>query len=95
MQHNLQNHCDSDGSARPREACQTEEHGGALAGELIVIERDRTTGKETRIDRTQMGSGAYTIPSSVEHLKFETKAKFILAAVMPCVTRPLISRNAP
>ena len=26
-----------------------------------------------------MGSGAYTIPSSVEHLKFETKAKFILA----------------
>ena len=56
-----------------------EEHGGSLAGELVVIDRDKETGEELRIDCTRMGSGAYTIPSSVEHLKFETKAKFILA----------------
>ncbi|MFT5198103.1 MAG: DNA topoisomerase-6 subunit A, partial [Planctomycetota bacterium] len=68
-----------EGLTREQLRFRPEEHGGALAGELVVIDRDRTTGKEIRIDCTQMGSGAYTIPSSVEHLKFETKAKFILA----------------
>ncbi|MDA1264968.1 MAG: DNA topoisomerase IV subunit A [Planctomycetota bacterium] len=56
-----------------------EEHGGAVAGQLVIIDRDKETGEELRIDCTRMGSGAYTIPNSVEHLKFETKAKFILA----------------
>jgi DNA topoisomerase-6 subunit A len=56
-----------------------EEHGGAVAGNLIVIDRDPVTGEELRIDCTKFGSGAYTIPHSVEHLGFETKAKFILA----------------
>ncbi len=55
------------------------EHGGAVAGELVVIDKDFETGKELRIDCTKFGSGAYSIPSSVEHLHFETKAKFILA----------------
>ena len=36
------------------------------------------TGAEIRIDCTAFGSGSYSIPHSVEHLKFETKAKFIL-----------------
>jgi len=56
-----------------------EEKGGAVAGELVVIDRDQNTGKELKIDCTKFGSGAYSIPISVEHLKFETKAKFILA----------------
>ncbi|MEZ6005629.1 MAG: DNA topoisomerase IV subunit A [Planctomycetota bacterium] len=68
-----------EGLTREQLRYRPEEHGGALAGELIVIDRDRTTGAEIRIDCTAMGTGAYTIPSSVEHLKFETKAKFILA----------------
>ncbi|MBN1544371.1 DNA topoisomerase IV subunit A [Candidatus Woesearchaeota archaeon] len=56
-----------------------EEKGGDVAGELIVIDRDPETNKELKIDCTKFGSGAYSVPSSVEHLKFETKAKFILA----------------
>ncbi len=56
-----------------------EEKGGDVAGELIVIDKDPQTGKEIRIDCTKMGTGAYSIPSSVEHLKFETDADFILA----------------
>ncbi len=56
-----------------------EEHGGAVAGELVVIDRDTETDEEIEIDCTRFGSGAYTIPSSVEHLRFETKARFVLA----------------
>ncbi|MBN1644560.1 DNA topoisomerase IV subunit A [Candidatus Woesearchaeota archaeon] len=56
-----------------------EEKGGDIAGKLIVIDKDPDTGKEIRIDCTKMGTGAYSIPSSVEHLKFETNAKFVLA----------------
>ncbi len=56
-----------------------EEKGGDVAGELIVIDKDQETGKELRIDCTKFGSGSYSVPSSGEHLKFETKAKFILA----------------
>ncbi|NOZ81204.1 MAG: DNA topoisomerase IV subunit A [DPANN group archaeon] len=55
------------------------EHGGAVAGALTVIDRDPDTGKDIRIDCTKMGSGAYSVPSSVEHLRFETDAKFVLA----------------
>lgn len=55
------------------------EHGGAVAGELVVIDEDFETKKKIQIDCTQFGSGAYSIPSSVEHLSFKTKAKFILA----------------
>ena len=56
-----------------------EEKGGEIAGKLIVIDKDQETKKSLRIDCTKFGSGAYSIPSSVEHLKFETNAKFILA----------------
>jgi len=56
-----------------------DEHGGAVAGQLIVLDPDRETGVVERIDCTRFGSGAYSIPSSVEHLSFETDAKFILA----------------
>ncbi len=56
-----------------------EEKGGEVAGRLVVIDRDRETGEELRIDCTRFGSGAYSIPISVEDLRFETDASFILA----------------
>jgi len=56
-----------------------EEHGGAVAGELVVVDRDAETGEEIEIDCTRFGSGAYSVPASVEHLGFRTRAKFILA----------------
>jgi len=56
-----------------------DEHGGAVAGRLTVIDPDLETGRVERIDCTRFGSGAYSIPSTVEHLSFETDAKFILA----------------
>ena len=68
-----------DGALARAAALLPEEHGGAVAGELIVIDRDRETGEPMRIDCTRFGSGAYSIPHSVEHLTFETDAKFILA----------------
>jgi DNA topoisomerase VI subunit A len=56
-----------------------DEHGGAVAGELVVLDPDPETGVVERIDCTRFGSGAYSIPSSVEGLSFETEASFILA----------------
>jgi DNA topoisomerase-6 subunit A len=55
-----------------------DEHGGAVAGDLVVLDPDLDTGELERIDCTRFGSGAYSIPTSVEHLSFETRAKFIL-----------------
>jgi DNA topoisomerase-6 subunit A len=56
-----------------------EEHGGAVAGRLTVIDRDPASGQPLRIDCTKFGTGAYSIPHSVEHLEFETDASFVLA----------------
>ena len=56
-----------------------EEKGGDVAGNLIVIDHDRESGERLRIDCTRFGSGAYSIPISVEDLEFETDAEFILA----------------
>jgi len=56
-----------------------EEKGGEVAGELVVIDFDRTTGERIEIDCTRFGSGAYSVPISVEELEFATKADFILA----------------
>ncbi len=56
-----------------------DEHGGSVAGELKVVDIDPATGNEIKIDCTKMGTGSYSVPSKVEHLKFETKAKFVLA----------------
>jgi len=55
-----------------------DEHGGAVAGELIVHDTDLESGRTESIDCTRFGSGAYSIPSLVEQLTFETKARFIL-----------------
>lgn len=68
-----------DGLSREQLRYFPEEHGGSVAGNLVVIDRDTETGNEIRIDCTAFGSGSYSIPHSVEHLRFETNAKFILA----------------
>ncbi len=54
-----------------------EEHGGSVSGPLIVLDRD-ATGRVARIDCTAFGSGAYSVPTSVEELRFETEADFVL-----------------
>ena len=69
-----------------------EEKGGDIAGELIVIDQD-DKGKELKINCTKFGSGAYSIPSSVEELKFETKAKFILAIETAGMFQRLVKHN--
>ena len=68
-----------DGVSREELRFVPDEHGGAVAGQLVVLDPDRETGVVERIDCARFGSGAYSIPSSVEQLSFETRAKFILA----------------
>jgi DNA topoisomerase VI subunit A len=70
-----------------------EEKGGEVAGKLIVIDKDPDTGNQIKIDCTKFGSGAYSIPTSVEHLKFETNAKFILAIETAGMFQRLVKHN--
>lgn len=70
-----------------------EEKGGDVAGKLVVIDHDRDTGKQLKIDCTRFGSGAYSIPISVEDLGFETKAKFILAIETAGMFQRLVKHN--
>jgi DNA topoisomerase-6 subunit A len=56
-----------------------EEHGGSVAGELTVIDVDPETKRRLEVDCRRLGSGSYSIPRSVEHLQFESGARFILA----------------
>jgi DNA topoisomerase-6 subunit A len=56
-----------------------EAHGGSVAGALIVLDSDPQTGAKLEIDCQRLGSGAYSIPHSVERLGFRTTAAFILA----------------
>jgi len=70
-----------------------EEKGGDVAGKLVIIDKDPDTGKEIRIDCTKMGSGAYSVPSSVEQLKFDTKAKFVLAIETAGMFQRLVKHN--
>jgi DNA topoisomerase VI subunit A len=56
-----------------------ESHGGSVAGRLTVVDRNPTTGETIEIDCARLGSGAYSIPRSVEHLSFRTDARFVLA----------------
>lgn len=57
-----------------------DEHGGLVAGELIVLDNDKRSGAARNVDCTKFGSGSYGIPINVDKLRgFKTKAKFILA----------------
>ena len=55
-----------------------EEKGGDIAGRLIVIDSD-AKGRKIKIDCTKFGSGAYSVPTDVENLRFKSDAKFVLA----------------
>ena len=68
-----------DGLSREQLRYRPEEHGGSVAGNLIVIDRDRDTQAAIEIDCRKFGSGAYSIPSDVERLQFKTDAKFVMA----------------
>jgi len=70
-----------------------EEKGGDVAGKLIVIDKDQETGKQLKIDCTKFGSGAYSIPISIEHLRFETNAKFILVIETAGMFQRLVKHN--
>jgi DNA topoisomerase VI subunit A len=70
-----------------------EEKGGDVAGRLSVIDHDRDTGKMLRIDCTKFGSGAYSIPISVEQLQFETNASFILVIETAGMFQRLVKHN--
>jgi len=70
-----------------------EEKGGDIAGQLTVVDKDRDTGKTLKIDCTKFGSGAYSIPISVEHLAFETKASFILVIETSAMFQRLVKHN--
>ncbi len=70
-----------------------EEKGGDVAGQLVVIDKDRDSGKKLKIDCTKFGSGAYSIPISVEELEFETKAEFILVIETAGMFQRLVKHN--
>ena len=56
-----------------------EERGADVTGPLTVIDQDPESGEEIQINCARLGTGAWSIPSQVEHMRFQTKAKFILA----------------
>jgi DNA topoisomerase-6 subunit A len=70
-----------------------EEKGGEVAGKLKVLDKDRNTGRTLKIDCTKFGSGAYSIPISVEHLGFETDARFVLAIETAGMFQRLVKHN--
>lgn len=70
-----------------------EEKGGDVAGRLFVVDHDRDTGQKLRIDCTKFGSGAYSIPISVEQLQFETSADFILVIETAGMFQRLVKHN--
>lgn len=56
-----------------------EERGGDVAGPITIVDRNPSTRQTVKIDCSKLGTGAWSIPSRVEHLKFECSARFILA----------------
>jgi DNA topoisomerase-6 subunit A len=67
------------GLSREQLRFYADSHGGSVAGELIVIDPHPESGAETEVDCRNLGTGAYSIPRAVEHLRFRTKAEFVLA----------------
>ncbi len=70
-----------------------EEKGGEVAGNLMVIDRDNDTAEDLEIDCTRFGSGAYSIPISVEHLRFQSDARFVLAIETAGMFQRLVKHN--
>jgi DNA topoisomerase-6 subunit A len=74
---------------------RADEHGGEVAGELTVIDRDRRSRKRLEIDCNRFGSGAYSVPTVVEDLGFRTAAKFILAVETKGMFERLVEEDFP
>jgi DNA topoisomerase-6 subunit A len=55
-----------------------EAHGGAVAGQLTVID-ETGPGPAVQVDCRALGQGAYAVPRSLERVRFETDAAFVLA----------------
>ena len=66
---------------------------GEVAGNLVVFDTDRDSDEELAIDCTKFGSGAYSIPISVEHLRFQSDAQFILAIETAGMFQRLVKHN--
>ncbi len=69
-----------------------EEKGGDIAGRLIVIDAD-AKGRKIKIDCTKFGSGAYSVPTDVENLRFKSEAKFVLAIETAGMFQRLVKYN--
>jgi DNA topoisomerase-6 subunit A len=82
-----------DGVSREQLRFVPDQHGGAVAGSLVVVDYNLETGERIEIDCTRFGSGAYAVPSWVEHLDFKTKAKFILCIETQGMFQRLQSHN--
>ncbi|HJL16586.1 MAG TPA: DNA topoisomerase IV subunit A [Sandaracinaceae bacterium LLY-WYZ-13_1] len=67
-----------DGLSREALGFVPESHGGSVAGALTVFDDTPGLGP-VEIDCTSLGSGAYTVPRSLEHLSFESDAEIVLA----------------
>lgn len=67
------------GLSREQLRFYADSHGGAVAGELVVVDQHPETGADLEIDCRNLGTGAYSIPRNVEHLRFRTQAEFVLA----------------
>lgn len=70
-----------------------EEKGGDVMGKLVIIDQDPGTGRDIEIDCMRFGSGAYSIPTLVEHLNFKTSAKFILVIETAGAFQRLVKHN--
>jgi DNA topoisomerase VI subunit A len=55
-----------------------EAHGGAIVGQLTVIDRSDPQ-QVVRIDCRQLGQGSYAVPRTLERVEFSTDAHFVLA----------------
>ena len=67
-----------------------DEHGGSVAGRLIVVDEDPSTGDDVEIDCTRFGTGAYSVPPQVEQLRFETSARFLLVVETTAMFQRLV-----
>lgn len=67
------------GLSREQLRFYADSHGGSVAGELVVIDPHPESGAEIEVDCRNLGTGAYSIPRSVENLRFRTNAEFVLA----------------
>jgi DNA topoisomerase-6 subunit A len=65
-----------DGLTRDALGFFPESHGGSVAGSLTV--RDTSGDEEVVVDCRALGRGAYTVPRSLEGVRFESDAEFAL-----------------